>query len=126
MVMVVRVDNVVLSVVTHLNGWLGGRLWSFVDVFMFMIVIFWLVVDLWFMNAAIVVAVEDVSSVWKLSAIAGQDISTGTNHVWSEGELLAVEHEEVSVNIKSFLAVSALPLESVNSILLVIDFMVIV
>ena len=72
------------------------------------------------------VAREDVSSVSEFGIGASEDVSAGTNHVFSEGELLAVEHEEISVNIKLVLAASASLLQPLNPVLLVINFIVIV
>ena len=68
---------------------------------------------------------EDISSVGELSAGASQDVSASTDHVWCEGELLAVEDEEVSVFVKLGLVVSASILQVLNSILLVRDLAVV-
>ena len=81
-------------------------------------------------NVVVVVMVnvtsEDVSSVREIGIDASQDVSAGTDHVSSEGELLAVEHKEISVNIKIVLATSASLLQPLNSVFLVVDFIVIV
>ena len=51
------------------------------------------IVVLIMMVMIVVVGLEDVlSSVGELGVDASQDVGTGTNHIGSEGELLAVEH----------------------------------
>ena len=55
----------------------------------------------------------------EVGASAGQDVSARSNHVHGEGELLAVENEEVSVFVKFVLVPSAFSAESLNSVLLV-------
>jgi len=89
------------------------------------VVVFWFTVLSVFVYTAVGVAVEDVCSVGKTGSIAGEEISACANHVWGEGKLLAVEDEEVSLNIAAFLAPSALSLESFNSVLLVRDLIVV-
>ena len=66
-----------------------------------------------------------VPSVREFGSRAGEDVGAGTNHVASKGELLAVEHEGVSVFEKTGLTVSALFLQSLDSVSLVIDFVVV-
>lgn len=57
------------------------------------------------MVMVIIAWLEDVRcSVVKSSVDASQDFSTGFNHVGSEGELLTVEHKEISVFLKGLLA----------------------
>ena len=53
-----------------------------------------------------------VPSVVELGSSASEDVSAGTYHVGSEGELLAVEDEEVAVLIDVVLAPAALSLEA--------------
>ena len=79
-----------------------------------------------FVHAAVWVAVEDVCSVWEFSSCAGKDISACTDEVWCEGELLAVEDKEISIFILCFLGTSALSLESLNSVLLVRDLIIVI
>lgn len=51
------------------------------------------IVVLIMMVMIVVVGLEDVlSSVGELGVDASQDVGAGTNHIGSEGELLAVEH----------------------------------
>ena len=73
-----------------------------------------------------IVWLEDVRcSVIKSGVDASKDFSTGTNHVGSEGELLTVEHKEISVFLKGLLAASALLLQSLDSVLLLLNFVVV-
>jgi len=58
---------------------------------------------------------EDVSSVAKSGASTGEDVSTSTDHIWSESKLLAVEDEEISVFVECPLNSSATVLEVLNS-----------
>ena len=78
------------------------------------------------MVMVIIAWLEDVRcSVVKSSVDASQDFSTGFNHVGSEGELLTVEHKEISVFLKGLLAASALLLQSLDSVLLLLNFVVV-
>jgi len=65
-------------------------------------------------------------SVRKICSSAGKDFSTGTNHVLGEGELLTVEDKGVSVFPEAVVTVSAILLQSLKSISLVINLLVIV
>ena len=69
--------------------------------------------------------VSNDPSEWNLSSSAGQDIGTGTNHVFSPGELLAVEDEGISVFSEASFAGSALFLQSLETISLVINLFVV-
>jgi len=62
---------------------------------------------------------EDIRVVREVGSVAGKDSGAGTNHILGEGELLAVENEEVSVFVKFVLVLSAFSAESLNSVLLV-------
>ena len=97
------------SVLADLEVGLGGRSLSVVVVIVVVVII---------VRAG---SVEDVSSVWEFSSGTGKDISACTDEVWGEGELLAVEDKDISVFISSFLGLSALSLESLDSLLLVRD-----
>ena len=68
-------------------------------------------------------AVEGVS-VQEVALVAGQKLGTHWHQFWCEGELLAVEDEEVSVFIDSSLHSSGSPLESLASVLLVADLII--
>ena len=57
---------------------------------------------------------------------AGEDVSTCANHVLCPCKLLTVKNKGLPVFVKSFLAVSALFSESLDAILLVLNFLVIV
>lgn len=70
-------------------------------------------------------AEETLHSVWEFSSRTGEDIGTSTDHVACKGELLAVENECISVLSEASLAVSALFLQSLDSVSLVIDFVVV-
>jgi len=70
-------------------------------------------------------SVKDISSVGEVSSTACEDVCACSNHVWGEGKLLAVEHEEVSVLLKSLLTPLALSLQSLDSLVLVIDLIII-
>ena len=74
----------------------------------------------------IVVGVEYVSSVGEVGVSAGEDVGACSNHILGEGELLAVEDEEVSVVVEVFLAVSAISLQSLDSAFLIGDLVVVV
>jgi len=65
------------------------------------------------------VAGEDIRSVVEIGSLAGEDVGAGTDHIYGEGELLAVEDEEVSVFVELILVSSACSLASLNSVLLV-------
>lgn len=65
-------------------------------------------------------------SKWKVSSTAGEDVSAGSNHVFGEGELLAIENQCVSVFPEAIIAVSALFLQSLESVPLVINLLVVV
>jgi hypothetical protein len=98
------------SVLADLEVGLGGRSLSVVVVIVVVVII-----------VRAVATNEDVSSVWEFSSGTGKDISACTDEVWGEGELLAVEDKDISVFISSFLGLSALSLESLDSLLLVRD-----
>ena len=70
-------------------------------------------------------AEETLHSVREFSSRAGEDIGTSTDHVACKGELLAVKNECISVLSEASLAVSALFLQSLDSVSLVIDFVVV-
>ena len=70
-------------------------------------------------------AEETLYSVWEFSSRTGEDIGTSTDHVACKGELLAVKNECISVLSEASLAVSALFLQSLDSVSLVIDFVVV-
>lgn len=74
--------------------------------------------------AWLAMAFENVSSVAESGITAGEDVSADTDHVICEGELLAVEHEEVLVLVEAGLGVSASPLEVARSISLSVDFVI--
>ena len=69
---------------------------------------------------------ETLHSVWEFSSRTGEDIGTSTDHVCCKGELLAVENECISVFSEASLAVSALFLQSLDSVSLVIDLVVVI
>jgi hypothetical protein len=89
-------------------------------VLFFVVVILWLFVMI-IIVMAVMATVEDVCSVWEFSSGTGKDISACTDEVWGEGELLAVEDKEISFFISGCLGLSALSLESLDSLLLVRD-----
>ena len=64
-------------------------------------------------------------SPWDLSSSAGQDIGACANHVLSPSELLAVEDESISVFPEASIADSALFLQTLQSVPLVIDLTVV-
>ena len=70
-------------------------------------------------------AEETLHSVREFSSRAGEDIGASTDHVACKGELLAVKNECISVLSEASLAVSALFLQSLDSVSLVIDFVVV-
>ena len=65
-------------------------------------------------------------SPWNLSISASQDVGACSDHVFGPGELLAVEHKGFSIFPEAGIAVSALLLQSLESISLVINLLVIV
>jgi hypothetical protein len=65
-------------------------------------------------------------SVWELSSSAGEDVSASSNHVFGPGKLLAVENKCISILAKACFARSALLLQSLESVPLVINLLVIV
>ena len=65
-------------------------------------------------------------SVWELSSSAGEDVSASSNHVFGPGKLLAVENKCISILPKACVADSALLLQSLQSVPLVINLLVIV
>jgi len=65
-------------------------------------------------------------SVWKVGLTAGEDISASSNHVFGKCELLAIENKCLSVLPEAVIAVSALFLQSLESVPLVIDLSVII
>ena len=67
-----------------------------------------------------------IPSVREFGSRAGEDVGAGTNHVASKGKLLAVEHEGVSVFEKTGLTVSALFHQSLDSVSLIINLMVVI
>ena len=67
-----------------------------------------------------------IPSVREFGSWAGEDVGTGTYHVASKGKLLAVEFEGVPVFTEAGLAVSALFLQSFDSVSLFIDLVVII
>ena len=67
-----------------------------------------------------------IPSVREFGSRAGEDVGAGTNHVASKGELLAVEHEGVSVFEKTGLTVSALFHQSLDSVSLIINLMIVI
>lgn len=64
-------------------------------------------------------------SVWKVSSSASKDTLTGANHVITEGELLAVKDESISVFPETSIAISAVLLQSFDSIPLVINLVIV-
>jgi len=76
-------------------------------------------------DVVIIEANEGVSSVVEFCVAAGQDVSAGTDHVWGEGKLLAMEDEELSVDGELFFAFSAEILELTNSVLLFMDLVIV-
>ena len=64
--------------------------------------------------------------VWKLSSSAGEDVSACSDHVFGPGKLLAVENKCISILAKACFARSALLLQSLESVPLVINLLVIV
>ena len=67
-----------------------------------------------------------IPSVREFGSRAGEDVGAGTNHVASKRKLLAVEHEGVSVFEKTGLTVSALFHQSLDSVSLIINLMVVI
>ena len=67
-----------------------------------------------------------IPSVREFGSRAGEDVGAGTNHVASKGKLLAVEHEGVSVFEKTGLTVSALFHQSLDSVSLIINLMIVI
>ena len=70
--------------------------------------------------------VSNNPSPWDLSSSAGQDIGACANHVLSPSELLAVEDESISVFPETSIADSALFLQSLESVVLIIDLSIVV
>ena len=64
-------------------------------------------------------------SPWKVSSSASEDVSASSNHVLGPGELLAVENKSISVFPEAGVTVSALFLQSLESVPLVIDLLVV-
>ena len=64
-------------------------------------------------------------SVWKVSSSASEDVSASSNHVFGESKLLAVENKCISILPEAFIAVSALFLQSLESVPLIIDLTVV-
>jgi len=62
---------------------------------------------------------------WNLSSAAGEDVSASSNHVFGESKLLAVENKCISILPEAFVAVSALFLQSLESVPLIIDLTVV-
>ena len=79
----------------------------------------------WDVGMFLDVAGPVVPSVVQLSAMASEDVGACTDHVWSEGELLAVEDEHVTVVVEVVLAPSTLFLESLYSVELLGDFILV-
>ena len=67
-----------------------------------------------------------IPSVREFGSRAGEDVGAGTNHVASKRKLLAVEHEGVSVFEKTGLTVSALFHQSLDSVSLIINLMIVI
>ena len=113
---------IVLVVVVVIVHWVVGSclLWVVVVVVMVVVMVIVMVIVI-----VMVVPDEGVSLVVEPCVSAGQDISAGTDHVWGEGELLAVEDEEFSVLSQGLVALSAAILEVMNSVLLVMDLVVV-
>ena len=65
-------------------------------------------------------------SVWKVGSSAGEDISASSDHVFGEGKLLAIENQCISVLPEAIVAISALFLQSFESVPLVINLSVVV
>ena len=63
--------------------------------------------------------------VWEISSAASEDVSASSNHVFGESKLLAVENKCISILPEAFVAVSALFLQSLESVPLIIDLTVV-
>ena len=62
---------------------------------------------------------------WNLSSAAGEDVSASSNHVFGESKLLAVENKCISILPEACIADSALFLQTLQSVPLVIDLTVV-
>ena len=71
---------------------------------------------------SVFVAGPGVPSVVELGTRACEDVGASTYHIWSEGELLAVEDEQVAFLIDVLLVPAALSLQSFDLTELVGDF----
>lgn len=114
---VIVVMIIFVTVIISVSRWLGivssvDRLWVVV-IISATVVLLWLIV--------MVVASPVLPSVVELCVSAGQDVSTGTDHVWGEGKLLAVEDEEVSMLVEDALLAPAQLLEEVDLVSLVVN-----
>ena len=65
-------------------------------------------------------------SVWKVGTSAGKDFSASSDHVFGEGELLAIENQCISVLPEACVAISALFLQPLESVPLVINLSIVV
>lgn len=117
LVIIVVIKLIFVMVIISVSRWLGivssvDRLWVVV-IISATVVLLWLIV--------MVVASPVLPSVVELCVSAGQDVSTGADHVWGEGKLLAVEDEEVSMLVEDALLAPAQLLEEVDLVSLVVN-----
>lgn len=117
-VVIVVIMLIFVTVIISVSRWLGtvssvDRLWVVVIIISATVVFLWLIV--------MVVASPVLPSVVELCVTAGQDVSTGADHVWGEGKLLAVEDEEVSMLAEDALLAPAQLLEEVDLVSLVVN-----
>lgn len=74
------------------------------------------------LSRSCMVTSPEVPSVRQFCCVAGEDISATADHFMGVGVLHAVEDKGVSILLKSVLAISALFLQSLDSISLIVNF----
>ena len=65
-------------------------------------------------------------SEWKVSPTAGEDISASSNHIIGKSKLLTIENEGISILPEAIITVSALFLQPLESVPLVINLSIVV